>query len=48
MLPLKKNKYSTKNILKSKPEPYRSTSQNVQYIDEVKSVLDILKNGNKK
>jgi hypothetical protein len=47
MLPLKKNRYSTKNILKSKPELYRSTSQNAQYIDEVKSVLDILKNGNK-
>jgi len=48
MLPIKKNKYSTKSILKSKPEPYRATSQNVQYIDEVKSVLNILKIGGQK
>ncbi len=48
MLPLKRNKYSTRNILKSKPEPYRSTPQNVQYVEEVKNVLKILRSDNNK
>lgn len=48
MLPIKKNKYSTRNILKTKFEPYHATSKNVQYINEVKNMLHILKIGSQK
>ncbi len=43
LLPMKKERYSTKNILRTKFMPHELKPANAQFIDEVSTVLNILK-----
>jgi len=45
LLPIKKGRYSTKNILKTKFKPYTLKPLNAQFINETKEVLEMVKLG---
>lgn len=45
MLPIKRKRYSTRNILKGKAQAHRVPSSNAQYIYEARDALNILKEG---
>lgn len=47
-LPIKYGKYSTKNILKTKFEPYTPKPVNAQFIEEAERALDLFKIGREK
>lgn len=47
IFPLKKGGYSTKNILKKKYKPYERMPTNTQIIEEVNSMIKLLKSGKK-
>jgi hypothetical protein len=47
LLPIKKEKYSTKNILKTKFKEHHFKPTNAQFIEEVKLLLELLQKGNK-
>ncbi|KND49254.1 MAG: hypothetical protein AB203_02565 [Parcubacteria bacterium C7867-008] len=48
MLPLKRKRYSTRNILKGKTSPYKTPPSNAQYIYEAQTALKMLEKGKPK
>ena len=45
LLPIREKKYSTKNILKSRYKQHEQRPANVQFVEEVKIALKLLKTG---